>query len=115
VYLQELARTHHSLGVLLVQIGQAKEGRANLEKAIVLLRNLVREAPQVPEYRLGLARSLGALATCLAVRGETDQARDVAKEALELLQKLVKDHPELAEPQRLLKVAEDLHRRLDGK
>jgi tetratricopeptide (TPR) repeat protein len=114
-YRQELASTHNNLGLVLVQIGQAKEGRANLEKAIALLRDLVREAPQVPEYRLGLARCLFALAICLAVGGETDQARDAAKEALELLQKLVKDHPELADAQRLLKVTEGLYRGLGGK
>jgi hypothetical protein len=59
--------TRINLGLLLVQIGQAKEGWINLEKVIALHREAVREAPQVPEYRLGLARSDGALAISLAL------------------------------------------------
>jgi tetratricopeptide (TPR) repeat protein len=67
------------------------EGSATAQRAVTLLEGLVREYPEVSEYRHLLACSYRDLATDRAGRGPTSTAN--AEKALALLRQLVADFP----------------------
>ncbi len=60
--------------------------------ALEILRPLVEESPDRPEYRLALARTCRDLATALGHR-DGEEAAAARAEAIDILQKLVADHP----------------------
>jgi len=88
--------------------GLAAEAAANHKKALDILKTLVEEDPQKPQYQLDLARTYRDLSAA-AGRHHAEEAGRAPQEAVRILQKLVADHPanpdysfELAETYALL-------------
>jgi len=79
----------------------AAAGRLRIAKAE--LAKLARAFPQVPAYRLDLAKAQRALGGAKAQTGQSDVARKDLEESIDLLEQLVKDFPE--DPEYALELA----------
>jgi hypothetical protein len=81
----------HALGrIAHMQQGISREDRAirTLEDKIALERTLIRDAPDLPAYRIKLSQTLERLSDLNFRRGRPDAARDELSEAIEILREI---------------------------
>jgi tetratricopeptide (TPR) repeat protein len=60
-------------------------------------RQLVRDHPMIPDYRIGLARSLKVLGLLYCGAGRSKEARDLFRDSRENWEKLAHDYPEVTD------------------
>jgi serine/threonine-protein kinase len=101
-YRQEIARGHHSLGLLLSNTGRAEEAEREFREALAVRQRLAADYPAVPDYRRDLAAGHSGLGILLGKAGATEKAEGEFRAALSLQQPLAADHPDVAEDQRSL-------------
>jgi serine/threonine protein kinase len=89
----ELARTRNLFGSLLWHTGQADEGEQNHRLALELLKDLVRQDPANPHYRLAQARGYRNLYAILSLKGNPRKAVAARRQAITILDQLAKDFP----------------------
>jgi tetratricopeptide (TPR) repeat protein len=102
-YRQNLAESHHNLGLLLAGLNKRAEAEAAYRQALAIREKLTAEYPAVSQYRLELAgshNSLGAL--LLAGLSRQAEAETAFRQALAILDKLAAEHTSV--PQRRLEL-----------
>jgi tetratricopeptide (TPR) repeat protein len=92
-YRQDLAASHHNLGVLLAGLGKRPEAEAQYLGALALYEKLAADAPAVPQYRRNLAMSHNSLGLLLSHLGKLAEAKAQFRRALALQEKLAADFP----------------------
>jgi tetratricopeptide (TPR) repeat protein len=93
VYRQELATSHHNLGVLLAALGEQVAARQAYRRALDLQEKLVADSPAVPAYRQELAKSHHSLGDLLAELGQWAAAEQAYRRALSLREQLAAELP----------------------
>jgi serine/threonine protein kinase len=89
----ELARTHGILGTLYERTAQGDGGEGSHRNALNLLKDLLKDDPDNPEYLLAKARSHRSLCTAQSRKGKRDPAVADQGRAVGILDRLVKAHP----------------------
>jgi tetratricopeptide (TPR) repeat protein len=89
-YGRDLARTHYNLGIVKMDTGRQDEARAEYDRAVDLLRELIAEGHVDADSRHNLARCLINRGILFRESGQRDQAEANYGEAIELL-RLLKD------------------------
>jgi serine/threonine protein kinase/tetratricopeptide (TPR) repeat protein len=111
-YRQELAQAHNFLAVLLTGMGRPADATASCTRAVELQQQLVKEAPEVPAYRLNLAASYLTRGNLLPTSTGSAQAQ---RQAEALHRQLVADFPGIPVYRRgLVKTLVNLGGRLQG-
>jgi tetratricopeptide (TPR) repeat protein len=101
-----LAVTLNHLGLVYLRgQGRVAEGVAGLERAVAICKQLMVEAPEVPDYPNQLARTLTSLGQEGNLNGDLAKSVVVNAEAVALLEKLVAAHPRVADYQLRLTLA----------
>ncbi|HWE37414.1 MAG TPA: protein kinase [Isosphaeraceae bacterium] len=94
-YRAEHAAVDYNLGLRLVAAERIGEALPFLDEALITLRNLTTDYPQVIDYRLRLARAELLLAVVADRDPKSAEAHD--RQAIKVYRKLVADYPAVAE------------------
>src|SRR5262249_38802848 len=93
-YCYRLAVAHDHLGVLYLRgLGKIPEGVASMDRARSLCRQLINEAPGIPDYSSQLARTLSDLGYLEDLDRNYVRGVTIKTEAVTLLEDLVRNHP----------------------
>ncbi|QQL45897.1 protein kinase domain-containing protein [Sulfuriroseicoccus oceanibius] len=92
----EQARAFGEIAEIQLELGEIEEARKMKTKAVDLLRDALKEAPDQngEELRFELAKHLSGLARALRDSGQSSNARRELDEAMKLFDELVDAHPE---------------------
>jgi tetratricopeptide (TPR) repeat protein len=90
-YRQNLAKSHHNLGLVLSGLGNQPEAEEHYRKALAIQEKLLSEFPAIPEYRQDLARSHHSLGILLRGLGKRPEAEEHSRKALAIRQKLTSE------------------------
>jgi serine/threonine-protein kinase len=96
LYRQDLAKSHHNLGIYGRNDTQAEEA---YRQALDLKEQLVREEEQIAEHRASLAKTLVALGILYRRTNRTDSAEKTYRRAIELQERLTQEQPQESEHQ----------------
>jgi serine/threonine protein kinase/tetratricopeptide (TPR) repeat protein len=90
---QDIATTHHNLGMLLYELGQYDAARAEYQTARNLQQKLADEFPAAPQYRHELALTCSDLGALLVELGERDAGAAEYESARDLEERLAEEFP----------------------
>jgi len=92
----EQARAFGEIAEIQLELGEIDEARKMKTKAVELLREALKDAPErnQEELRFELAKHLSGLGRALRDSGQSSNAKRQLDEAMELLDQLVAAHPE---------------------
>jgi len=91
---RQLVHIHLSISVLQQHQSNAA-AMQSAQKAVELLRQLLREDAENSNYASALAGSLKHVSLCAAVAGQLAMAEDAIQESLAITEQLTADHPEV--------------------